>query len=175
MVLIRKLRESVRVCGILKPSTNWLKIVMLLVAANGPAPVKAPKPPPFALPDTFAAGILWPEASASADAGLVKYAYRLNCEINVASDHDVLMLIAVEPFDTPLGMSVKFTRPGVAVTVRDDGRFALNATGPTAELICADALAHVTMHSSAMDRILPNGDPAILHHCLLYTSPSPRD
>lgn len=75
---------------------------MLLVAAKGLFPVNALNAPPFTLPDTLEEGILWPEASARADAGLVKYAYRLSREIIVASDHVVLMLIAADPFDTPL-------------------------------------------------------------------------
>ena len=96
--------------------------------------MNAVNPPPFTLPDTFAGGIMWPEPSAKADAGFVNYAYTLNTEINVLSDHDVLTLIADDPVDTPEGTRAKFTKPGVALTVRDDAMVAAKATGPTGEL-----------------------------------------
>ena len=56
----------------------------------------------------------------------------------VARVHRVVIVIGDDPFERPFGGSAKFTTPGVAVTVNEDGKFALKLIGPAGELTCAE-------------------------------------
>ena len=61
--------------------------------------MKGVKAPPFALPDTFAEGMLSPNPSVSAAAELLKYAYSLTVPKKTGSTQEVVMFTAALPFD----------------------------------------------------------------------------
>lgn len=67
------------------------------------------------------------------------------------------MLIAADPFDTPEGRRVKFTSPGFAITVMDEGSVADMLTGPTADLICADAAKGIIIQRKMTARNVAHG------------------
>ncbi len=78
----------------------------------------------------------------------------------VARVHRVVIVIGDDPFERPFGGSAKFTTPGVAVTVNEDGKSALKLIGPAGELTCADVAELQTKPSKTKARVRHTAAPA---------------
>jgi hypothetical protein len=110
-------------------SVLWVKIVILRPAAKLLFPVKAAKDPPFALPETFEVGMLWPAPSVKAAVVLLVNAYKVIVRGGSEMSHCVVIVIGEPPEATPFRGSVKLTLEGAAETVRVWPRVQIQA-GP---------------------------------------------
>jgi hypothetical protein len=120
--------------------------------------VKGVKAPPFALPDTFAEGMLSPNPSVSAAAELLKYAYSLTVPKKTGSTQEVVMFTVALPFETPLGSSAKLTNPGDAVIVMALLSVAFRVTPAAPEfnwaLACEGMRARIAVRAALANPLL---------------------
>jgi hypothetical protein len=141
-------------------SVLCVKIVRLLPAAKLLFPVNALNAPPFALPETFDVGMLWPAPSVNAAVVLLVNAYRVIVSGGTETSHEVVIVMLDSPEPTPLRGRVTLTVEGVAemVSVWPEAHFPTkhkSATTQLREILLPQIRAITTLEKSCSEADVP--------------------